>query len=104
MEITHVDVTDEDLDMAMSLAFYIRSLRPPRGEYVEFAHYWDHTPGVRYMIERVFAEAASQGFPWKLVLTDTQAFVTNTLPITWWYRLRMHYDTFRGRPRKRKWD
>lgn len=102
---TFEDVTDDDLDIGMSLGFYVRSLRPPRGESVEFVHYWDHSPGVRFMIEKIYTEANNQGFPWTLTITDTQAFVTNTLPITPWYRLRRFlHDTFRFPPRKRKWD
>lgn len=105
MEMTFEDVTDWDSDAIFVVGLYALRIRPPRGESEELENFWDHTPGIRFLLEKMYEKANEEGYQYFLVISENKAIVENRAPVTWRYRIRRFIrERFRSRPRQREWD
>lgn len=90
------DVTEHDLRVMGVISGYLGLIRPLPGEYEIIDNFCRYSPGVRYLIKRVYEEIEKDGLPFRLhIISGGLAFVENRTPPTLFQRFKRYLNDTR---------
>lgn len=90
------DVTEHDFRVMNVVAGYLMLIRPAPGEYEIIDNFCRYSPGVRYLIKRVYEEIEKNELPFRLhIVSEGLAFVENTRKPSIWQRFRRYLNDTR---------